>query len=233
MSWHYLQAQAEASWDPSCSDGLSPALSRLIPSPVRSCLEDKPKDISTDSRSGMTCRRSTATRGAVQLTLYPAVSHAKTSVSQVKEKGSPEIVRRSSMKCFELLKKYDLVLFSRKIRRAFVPLAWAPSSQHLPAWGMTALGACWELGIRALPTSETECGYLPTPTANSYGSNQGGGSGRVGKVRPSLWSLAAQSGGKLNPRFTEFMMGWPIGWTSSERLEMDKFRKWRRLHFKS
>lgn len=33
---------------------------------------------------------------------------------------------------------------------------------------------------------------LPTPTASDYGTNQGGSSGRVGKVRPSLQTMARQ-----------------------------------------
>ena len=32
--------------------------------------------------------------------------------------------------------------------------------------------------------------FLPTPTATSYGTNQGGGAGRVGPIRPSLQTMA-------------------------------------------
>src|SRR5690349_2794831 len=48
-------------------------------------------------------------------------------------------------------------------------------------------------------TAETDSSYLPTPAAQSYGTNQGGAAGRVGKVRASLETLARQ--GKL-PRPT-------------------------------
>lgn len=34
----------------------------------------------------------------------------------------------------------------------------------------------------------------------------------------------------LNPRFSEALMGLPRGWTSSERLGMESFRRWWRLH---
>ncbi len=40
------------------------------------------------------------------------------------------------------------------------------------------------------PTSVPESSWLPTPTASSYGSCRGGGSGRVGQWRPSLSSMA-------------------------------------------
>jgi hypothetical protein len=44
--------------------------------------------------------------------------------------------------------------------------------------------------MSALLISEDEFSLLPTPSAVSYGSNKGGGAGRVGKDRPSLQTLA-------------------------------------------
>ena len=32
--------------------------------------------------------------------------------------------------------------------------------------------------------------------------------------------------GLLNPAFSEWLMGWPVGWTDLKPLETDKFRKW-------
>lgn len=61
------------------------------------------------------------------------------------------------------------------------------------------------------PTSVPESSLLPTPTASSYGSCRGGGSGRVGKWRKSLDGL-----GIKNPEYREWMMGYPIGWTAIE-----------------
>lgn len=43
------------------------------------------------------------------------------------------------------------------------------------------------------PTEGTAFGsLLPTPSASSYGTNQGGAAGRVGKIRPSLETMARQ-----------------------------------------
>ena len=68
---------------------------------------------------------------------------------------------------------------------------------------------------------------LPTPTANLYGSNQGGSMGRKNqKKRPSLESIL---GGPWIS-FREWMMGWPIGWTALEPLETGRFRQWLDLH---
>ena len=83
------------------------------------------------------------------------------------------------------------------------------------------------------------CRQWPTPSANSYGSNQGGAAGRVGPVRLSLNSMAKvwpasshehgpqaqkeigktsrkSSGLQLNPSFVVWLMGFDHGWTSLE-----------------
>lgn len=101
---------------------------------------------------------------------------------------------------------------------------------------------------------------LPTPSASQYGSNQGGAAGRVGPIRPSLetmarrnlWptptahnakeggypaeherntpTLASAAGGKLNPTWVEWLMGWPLGWTDCARSGTAKFREWSSAH---
>jgi hypothetical protein len=38
--------------------------------------------------------------------------------------------------------------------------------------------------------------------------------------------LADQVGGQLNPDWVEWLMGWPIGWTSLEPLPADNFSQW-------
>lgn len=110
---------------------------------------------------------------------------------------------------------------------------------------------CWgtvPVPTRFLPptserlTSEGVSSLLPTPTASTYGSNQGGAAGRKGAVRLSLEAMArrgllptpraqrttydtrhgkiyaaigslAGSEGRLSPRFVEWMMGFPDDWT--------------------
>ena len=41
------------------------------------------------------------------------------------------------------------------------------------------------------------------------------------------------AGGLLNPEWVEWLMGWPIGWTALQPLEMDKFREWQQQHGRS
>ena len=45
-------------------------------------------------------------------------------------------------------------------------------------------------------------------------------------------TLAAVLGGKINPEFAEWMMGWPIGWTALSELAMGRFQLWLQLHGK-
>jgi hypothetical protein len=84
---------------------------------------------------------------------------------------------------------------------------------------------------------------LPTPSAMEYGTNQGGGMGRTGPIRPSLGTMARKGlwptptkhnaqetgapsqmerhtpqlgdlvGGQLNPTWVEWLLGYPLHWT--------------------
>ncbi len=68
------------------------------------------------------------------------------------------------------------------------------SSVTWPKSGMMHDGQCWERTILVPRISGTGSGYsLPTPSAVSYGTNQGGGMGRTGPLRPSLDTMARQN----------------------------------------
>lgn len=41
-------------------------------------------------------------------------------------------------------------------------------------------------------------------------------------------TMEGEVGGQLNPDWVEWLMGWPIGWTSMEPLNPDRFRAWLR-----
>ena len=71
----------------------------------------------------------------------------------------------------------------------------------------------------------------PTPTSSmlTVGDMEQARHAGNGKTRPT-YQVANQSGGSLNPMWVEWLMGWPVGWTDCDALEMDKFRLWLRLH---
>jgi hypothetical protein len=58
---------------------------------------------------------------------------------------------------------------------------------------------------------------LPTPTCHN--SKEGAYPAELTRNTPTL---ATHAGGKLNPMWVEWLMGWPLGWTDLKPLEMDK-----------
>ena len=59
---------------------------------------------------------------------------------------------------------------------------------------------------------------FPTPTCHN--SKEGAYPAEYARNTPTL---ATHAGGKLNPMWVEWLMGWPLGWTDLKPLEMDKF----------
>ena len=248
MSWHYLQEQEAESWEERSLDGAPDALLRLIPMLEVSSCPDSGTDSLKGSQSGTTSTHSTEDPGDRQLMLFREASPVKTSAQRVSVKDLPESGLDYGAKCLESLKRFGLGLSLRKTVRTCVSMDSAPLSKSLPRWGMSADGACWELGMSAHPIRETECGYLPTPTANqTWKSNKGGATGKrdgkwIGKKRLTLAGMAEsgewgehspsvnQVGGPLNPMWVEWLMGWPVDWTDLNQLEMDKFQLWRLEH---
>jgi DNA (cytosine-5)-methyltransferase 1 len=179
VSWHFLQEQAEASWEGACLDGAPFALLKLISIAGASYSLDSVTRCSPDSRSGMISEPLTVVPGEGRLMSFLADSPARTSVQQAPSAGCPASVQAFGLKCSELLVRFGLRLSSPKTHRTCALEGLAPFCRDLPAWGMTHAGECWELGTRALPIGGTECGSWPTPTAGdakSSGSRNTAGS---------------------------------------------------------
>lgn len=66
---------------------------------------------------------------------------------------------------------------------------------------------------------------LPTPMANDAKNNAG-----PSRFNRKTLSLDAVAGGRLNPYWVEWLMGWPIGWTDLRPLDLDRFRQWWQQH---
>jgi len=81
----------------------------------------------------------------------------------------------------------------KTFQRSFLE-GWTPYSAALPRSGMMRSGTVYQLRPLVPLTggigSSLSRGVYPTPTATEYGSNQGGGSGRTGEIRPSLQTMA-------------------------------------------
>ena len=86
--------------------------------------------------------------------------------------------------------------------------------------------------------SEMQKETFPTPVASIHkgGSEnvmrQTGQDRRDSRLdyRVEIGQDGKRVGGKLNPDWVEWLMGWPIGWSDSKPLGMDKFQKWQEQH---
>lgn len=65
----------------------------------------------------------------------------------------------------------------------------------------------------------------PTPTVQDSKNN-----GPPSQSERNTPPLNAVVGGKLNPLWVEWLMGWPLGWTDLHASGTDKFQQWRLLH---
>lgn len=256
MSWHFLQEQEEASWPDTCLDGAPSALSRLIPMRAESCLLARLTDALTDSQSGTTCRHSTECDGGERSMSSAEDSPAKTSAQPEREPESPERSPVCGRTWHALSVRFDLVTCSWKTARSLFPedLPW--SSVILPRWGMMRDGECWEQNTSERRTNDTGSGLWPTPVADgdrttNYAQggtslgfavrnwptptchDRNGASGaKRGKGATGGPCLTMVVGGTLSPMWVEWLMGWPVGWTDCDALEMDRFRQWFDSHGK-
>jgi hypothetical protein len=71
------------------------------------------------------------------------------------------------------------------------------------------------------------------PTPRTKGMCGGTGSWELLKKNTTIEEarqMGAGNGGKLNPMWVEWLMGWPLGFTDLKPLETDKFQKWQDEH---
>ena len=74
--------------------------------------------------------------------------------------------------------------------------------------------------------SQVAARMYPTPTAHD-GKDCGTSPSQTGRNSPTL---PVAAGGRLNPTWVEWLMGWPLGWTDLRPLETAKFRQWLASH---
>jgi hypothetical protein len=72
---------------------------------------------------------------------------------------------------------------------------------------------------------------FPTPTKRDHkGGANWSNRQRQGKPRPesdmTLYDVVEKAGGSLNPTWVEWLIHWPIGWTSLEALNEREFQYW-------
>lgn len=184
MAWIFFQELVESQSHSNLGCEQSLIVSKtdtLSQSYFQECLREN----CTELRSGMMCKRSEE-KCCRQLILFSEDSRARilALLGMVKAWRASEV--DFSFRLSDLQKKLVRRLCSLKMSQQLELEDFERSSEHLPKWGMCVGGRVYLPRVLELHTNEKDGSYLPTPTAQSYGSNQGGAKGRVGKVRFSL-----------------------------------------------
>lgn len=170
------------------------------------------------------------------------VSRARTSASQDVARAWEASAADWLEKCSDLSVNFDLASCSWKTCQPYEPAGQTLLPASWPASGMTLDGRLFQRKKSELRTLENDgSALLPTLSASNYGTNKGGAAGRTGRARPSLQTLARKGvlptltlygnynraglspnsgdglatrlGGALNPMWSEWFMGFPLGMT--------------------
>ena len=80
------------------------------------------------------------------------------------------------------------------------------------------------------PNLETIVGRFQFPTPTCHNAKEGAYPAEFTRNTPTL---ATHAGGKLNPTWVEWLMGWPLGWTDLKPLVMDKSHCVQQQHLES
>ena len=222
MSWLYSQALVEVFSEDTSSDGEQSAPLSGNPTQQAYCAPGKMTAFSRLSRYGMTFKPLTDILGEELLTLYLAGFHAKTFQLQEMVMDLMESEAECGEKWQGLLAKYDQDLHLWRTVQCSLLEDLNESLQTLPQWGMTVGGELYLLPTLVQTIDAKESGFTHvwgTPKAqDSRHALRDRGKGNLGEQVSGL-----HNGGKLNPTWTEWLMGWPLGWTDLKPLVTDKF----------
>ena len=249
MSWLYSQALVEEYLGENFSDGEQSAPLSGSNTQQAYSAPDKMMGFSRLSRFGMTYKHLAESRGEELLTLYLAGFHAKTLAQQEKAQALMESEAECGEKWRASFTKYDPDLRLWKTHQCSLLGDLEPFLETWPQWGLMRDGECWEQRTLEQTTRGTESGLLPNVvdsfhTPNTTGLDGGSNSRKALKKRQEKLptptahnakecnspseknrnapTLATHAGGKLNPMWVEWLMGWPLGWTDLRPLATDK-----------
>lgn len=217
MSWLFSQALAEEYSAATCSDGTQYAQLNVMHTPHKFSRNDKMMEFSDLSRFGLTCAVLTESHGEELLTSFLAGFRASRSAKPQEEELQQKICGR---KCVESSKTYSQGLCLQKMsltmpypQQHTTSLQWVtkPAQLNFPrrTWVQTIYGK--------------DFGYLHTPTTKA----------NYAAASMQKWLSAKNFTtvfGRPSPNNQEWLMGFPIGWTGIEPLEMDRFHAWQQQH---
>ena len=158
-----------------------------------------------------------------QLTLCVEDFHAQILAEPERWQGSPEIAADCGEKCAELSGKQNQNLCSLKTSQDSVPTVSIRCSQTLTRSGSMQSGTVSPASPLVRLKCEIGSMLWPTPVHSDTGGPVGLGGGSA--ARKKLDSMVGEATRRamcssgLNPRWTEWLMGFPAGWTDVENSE--------------
>ena len=233
MSWLFSQALVGASLGENFLGGEQCAQLNVKPTQHKFWRNDRTMEPLSLSQFGATCAVLTDAHGEELLTSYLEGFRAKTSAQQEKAPELTEHDQDFGAKWQELLVRYDRDSCSWRTHRSLWDEDFPACSLTLPTWGLMRNGVLWERRTWAHHTTGKDVGLWPTPRKqmtrpckprlnlkNQHKSN----------LEEVVALEQGANGGRLNPTWIEWLMGWPINWTDSQPLETGKFQQWQQQH---
>jgi len=214
-------------------DGAPSVLLSLMPTAAECCLPDSGTDSCRDSRSGTTSKPSTESYGAQASmwsagdSLAPTTAQANTSTTEA------TTTRANPCSCggtwLALSVKFNPATCSWKTVRDLFVEDLPDASLTLPQWGSMVVGELYQRKMPERPISASDSGACfgrkyPTPRTRDW---KGECRKRWGNRHSLPGALADVLGGAPPPpTFSEWLMGWPIGWTDCAPLETANAAQW-------
>ena len=232
MSWLFSQALVEEYLEDISLDGEPCVQLNGNRTQQAYCAPDKMTDFSRVSRYGMTYKPLTDIPGEELLTSSVVDFHVRTLVQPAKAQELTESDQVCGDKWHGSFTKYNPDTSSWKTHQCSLLGGLEEFSETWPAWGLMRNGECWEQltlerNIRGTGSGLSQNTW-PTPvcqdsrhaTTRHLDPKNHYWKSNLGEVVMSMEQ--PNSGGRLNPTWVEWLMGWPLEWTDLKPLVMDK-----------
>jgi hypothetical protein len=252
MSYTYLLDAEEESSAESFSDIARSAPWKSRNTAANSCCNGNAMESCHGSQSGTMCKPSTEGHGLERSMSSAAASPAKTYHAPEK---APELTASEAAcgaKWPASFARWNPDSSSWKTHQCSLFGGWEDYSETWPEWGIMLHGECWAAKPLEQANNAEGYGYWPAMTCNGWraegsirqlrklvemgitteaeASAMGGGSLRPERMERWEREPEEATGGRMNPAWGEWLMGWPIGWTDKTPLETDRFRQWLQKH---
>lgn len=233
----FLRALEAGFLPTSCSDTSASAPSKSITIASRSWQHGKKTGVFPGFRFSMMFAGSTAPRGAGLSMLWPEAFHARTSQSVETETDSTASEADYGWKWPGSFVRYSRETSSWKTRQCSLVEGLDEFSETWPQWGSMHDGECSAHTTPAWVTCGNVSGLLPTPTASDEKGSvtpetarkRAAKSSRGVRLPEYLTLKGLLPGGRHNPEFSEWLMGWPLQWSDTAPLATDRLQSWQQM----